>query len=427
MQNFTNILKRNQQAHIQRFKRWHEHPFVLPIGVFIVLVVVGVFAMFLYSSRTHTTFHPNTSYIAIISHDHETQTVPTKEPTVGGLLTKLNIHLGKGDRVEPSANTAIEQDNIRINIYRALPITIYDGTTTTTTFSAAATARSVVAEAGMPLYGEDIVRAAPAENLITQQSLGERITIERSVPVTLNVYGTLLSLHTHARTVADLLRNKHVVVGKADTVIPDQSTAITPNMQVFVNRKGTQIVTVTEQIPAPVQTITDSSLSFGTSAVRQQGSPGMQILTYQVNTQNGVEVGRTLLQTVVTVQPVTQVVAQGLAVSVPADKAGVMAEAGISSSDYQYVDYIMSHESGWCPTKWQGQHDCPAYYVPLHSEDSGFGYGIGQATPGSKMAGFGADWRTNVVTQLKWANSYAIRSKGSWAGAYNYWVAHHNW
>jgi hypothetical protein len=47
-------------------------------------------------------------------------------------------------------------------------------------------------------------------------------------------------------------------------------------------------------------------------------------------------------------------------------------------------------------------------------------YGIPQALPGSKMASFGADWRTNPITQLKWMNHYVLRRYGSWAKA----VAH---
>ena len=29
-------------------------------------------------------------------------------------------------------------------------------------------------------------------------------------------------------------------------------------------------------------------------------------------------------------------------------------------------------------------------------------YGIPQALPGSRMAAFGADWRTNPATQIRW-------------------------
>lgn len=411
----------------QRFKRWHEHPFGIPIAVFLGLVLVSGLAL-LILALTHktTTFRPDTNYIAIIKHDGETQTVPTNQPTVGKLLHKLGIPISKKDRVEPSLDTLIQQDNLRINIYRAVPVTIVDGAQTITTYSAAATPRSIVESAGMTLYAEDAVTAEPAANIVAQQSVAERIVINRAVPVTLNVYGAVLSLRTHDTTVRQLLHDRGVKLRSQDTVIPTIDTPITANMQIFVNRKGTQIVTETQAIPAPVQTVTDNSLSFGTTAVRQQGSPGTQVLTYQVNTVNGVETGRTLLQSITTVQPVPQIIARGQAVSIPADKQAVMAQAGIAASDYKYVDYIASHEGGWCPTKIQGHHDCPQYMsasdVPAYG-----GYGIFQATPGSKMASAGSDWATSAVTQIRWATGYAVGRYGSWAGAYNHWVASHNW
>jgi len=129
---------------------------------------------------------------------------------------------------------------------------------------------------------------------------------------------------------------------------------------------------------------------------------------------------------VVTVQPVTQIIAKGKAVQIPSDKQAVMALAGIGSGDYAYVDYIVSHESGWCPTKLQGNPGaCPAY--PPDSMPSYLGYGLGQATPGTKMAPFGSDWQVSAVTQLKWATSYAVGRYGSWGAAYNHWQANHNW
>jgi hypothetical protein len=90
-----------------------------------------------------------------------------------------------------------------------------------------------------------------------------------------------------------------------------------------------------------------------------------------------------------------------------------MSEAGIPAADFGYVDYIISHESGWDPVKWNY---------------SGTGaYGLGQALPASKMAAFGADYMTDPVTQLKWANAYACGRYGSWANAYAHWLDHRSW
>ncbi len=91
-----------------------------------------------------------------------------------------------------------------------------------------------------------------------------------------------------------------------------------------------------------------------------------------------------------------------------------MRAAGIAESDFGYVEYIVSHESGWDPLKY-------------NYAGSG-AYGLGQALPASKMAPFGADYMTNPITQLRWANDYAVsHGYGSWANAYYFWLQHAYW
>lgn len=93
-------------------------------------------------------------------------------------------------------------------------------------------------------------------------------------------------------------------------------------------------------------------------------------------------------------------------------KNQIMAAAGISSSDYTYVDYIVSKESGW-------------NYLISNSVSGA--YGLCQALPGSKMSSSGSDWATNPETQMRWCNSYALSRYGSWQAAYNYWLENNWW
>ena len=48
-------------------------------------------------------------------------------------------------------------------------------------------------------------------------------------------------------------------------------------------------------------------------------------------------------------------------------------------------------------------------------------YGLGQAYPPAKMAPYGADWRTNPWTQLKWFRAYVADRYGSCAAAQEFW------
>jgi uncharacterized protein YabE (DUF348 family) len=398
-----------------------HHPFAVPFMTFAVLITVTALALTL-AGATHHLDMPTDAKIVIISHDHIQQTVPSRDATVGALLRKLNIHLNEGDVVEPAQTSHIDQDQFRINIYRAVPVDIVDGTNQTFTYSAATTARSIAARAGVAVYAEDAATVVPVQNFVKTNVIGQQVVIDRSVPINFNLYGTPLALRTRAQTVGDLIKQKNIKLAKDDQVTPSLDTPLTPNIQIFVTRNGIKIESVAQPIAMPVQAIQDPSLAYGTSAIRQQGSAGSQVVTYQDILRNGIVVGRSVLQIVVTQPAITQIVVTGTSLS---GIKGDMALAGIAASDYNYVDYIVSHESGWCPTKAQGQYGgCPPY---AGSVPSSGGYGLCQSTPGSKMSSAGSDWQTNPITQLRWCSGYAEGRYGSWSAAYNHWVSYHNW
>lgn len=85
-----------------------------------------------------------------------------------------------------------------------------------------------------------------------------------------------------------------------------------------------------------------------------------------------------------------------------------MAAAGIAESDWGYVNYIVSKESGWNPNA-----------VNRSSGASG----LVQALPCGKVPGNCFD----PVDNLRWATGYATGRYGSWEGAYNFWSRNHWW
>jgi resuscitation-promoting factor RpfB len=335
------------KKHIRRAKRAVRHPlFTVPTATFLVLLTLGSIGIISVSGGKPN-FHPSDTYVVIITHDGVQQTVPTRAPTVGVLLARLHIALNTGDVVEPSKSTPIVQQDFRVNVYRAVPVEIVDGAQHTFTYSAAVTPRAIVQQAGVSIYPEDYVSVVPTENFLNDDAIGERVVIDSATPVSVNLFGTPATVRTHATTVGALIKDEKIKLGSGESVTPAASTPVTPNMAVFFTRKGTQIQTVTQSIATPVQTVQDSSLSFGTTVVRQQGSAGTQLITYQLNLQNGQVVSKTQIQSVVTVQPVPEIIAEGQAVQIPSDQQAIMALAGIPSGDFAYVSYIVSHESGW--------------------------------------------------------------------------------
>lgn len=86
-----------------------------------------------------------------------------------------------------------------------------------------------------------------------------------------------------------------------------------------------------------------------------------------------------------------------------------MSAAGIAEGDWGYVDYIVSRESGWNPNA---------------TNSSSGACGLVQALPCSKVGGAGG---YDPVSNLQWANGYAVGRYGSWANAYAFWTSNHWW
>lgn len=408
-----------------RSKDMTNHPFVIPVSVFLVMFSLTVLIFISWGGKT---IAPYDSKIVKLSIDGQVQTIPTRAKTVKELLQRAEIKLNEGDLVEPAAETEIIEDNFRVNIHRAYPVTILDGDKRIQTLSAASSPRSVATRAGLNVFPEDNIQVESTDGFLQEGIVGQKIVIKRATPVFINLYGTSIAVRTHSSTVGELVKEKNIVLAPQDQLTPAPETTLTNGTLIFVIRAGSQIVSIEEAIAAPQQFIDDPNLSFGTNVVRQVGSKGKKVVTYQIETANGREVNRKIIQSVIAIEPVTEIVARGRAVYVSPDITTIMHSAGIAESDYAYVNYIISRESGWCPTKWQGQIGyCPASYQQTHDPNSGWGYGLCQSTPAIKMATAGSDWTSNPATQLKWCSGYATGRYGSWSGAYSFWLAHHWW
>lgn len=294
---------------IKSFRKASRHPWAVPVITFGVLLLITLIGLGVYSRFNHTAPKP-ARYIVIISHDHAKQIVPSDEPTVGALLKKLHLTLNRGDVVEPALTARINANEYRINIYRALPVEIDDGGSKTYTFSAAKTPRAIVQQDGLNLYPEDMVTTSEATNFISQGAIGQVVSIKRSQPINLILYGTPIVTRTHSDTVRQMLAEKNIKMQPGDTVQPSLDTPVTAGMNVFVLHAGTTVTTSVQPIPEPIQYINDPSLSEGTTAIRQMGSPGQLLQTYVLNKVTG---AKSDLQQVQVEAPVTEVVAVGTA------------------------------------------------------------------------------------------------------------------
>lgn len=107
------------------------------------------------------------------------------------------------------------------------------------------------------------------------------------------------------------------------------------------------------------------------------------------------------------------VLADAPTVQTPAigDHSALMAAAGINVGDYSYVEYIIAHESSWNAT--------------AHNPSGA--YGVCQALPAQKMESAGSDYMTNIITQLRWCDSYAKSRYRGWSQSYQHWISARWW
>ena len=101
------------------------------------------------------------------------------------------------------------------------------------------------------------------------------------------------------------------------------------------------------------------------------------------------------------------------AATITGDKYTWLAQSGIPQSEWQYVDHIVSKESGWRPCAYYpSQNNCGASPTTA--------CGLAQSLPCGKQSVYG-HW-TDPVANLKWMNDY-VKKYGGWAGAYAFWTA----
>lgn len=93
-----------------------------------------------------------------------------------------------------------------------------------------------------------------------------------------------------------------------------------------------------------------------------------------------------------------------------------MTQAGIPQAEWQYVDYIVSRESGWKPCAYYpSKNDCSA--SPTSA------CGLAQSLPCGKQSKFG-HW-TDPVANLKWQYEYVTGRYGGYKQAYEFWSINH--
>lgn len=275
------------------------------VAVFL-LVTAGLLtfgAMRVYAADTATV--PTGRIITLYDRGVERSFV-TEAHTIRAALEGAGVIVDERDRVEPELDHELVAASYSVNMYRARPLVVVDGANRQLIMTAAQLPEQIAAEANIPLYPEDTVTYDyPADILNDGAAL--QFVINRATTVKLTLYGKIMTVRTHAATIGAMLAEKEVTLRDDDRSSVALATPITEGMEVRVWREGKQTITAEEDVNFSIEKIQDANRDAGYREVRTAGIKGQRTVTYEIVIQDGKEVERKEIASVVTKEPIRQV------------------------------------------------------------------------------------------------------------------------
>lgn len=274
------------------------------------VVIAGLF--FVTRSAVALEQGPASGEHLITVYDHGIErTFVSNAHTVKEALGRVGISIQSADSVEPKANTELVAKNYRVNVYRARPVLVVDGATRNRIMTAEQSPQRIVEASGSKLYDEDITRFERVDDIVSDGGAGLRLVIDRATVFQFTQYGKTFEARTQAKTVGDMLKEKGIVLGAQDGTSLPLSTPITGGMSVSVWRNGKQTITQEEVIAKPTEEVKDADQAVGYRALKTQGTDGKKNVTYEIEMRDGKEIGRTVVASVTTLEPIKEVVTVG--------------------------------------------------------------------------------------------------------------------
>lgn len=253
----------------------------------------------------------DSSRIVSLYADGSKKVITTQSTTVKEAVVAADVHLHEGDLVEPNLDTTMPAGFFNVNIYRARPVVVVDGSKQLLVQTALQSPKLIAESAGVKTYPEDRFSIKTIVDPTSVGTVGQKVTIDRATPVIIEADGKKTVVRTQQQTVGELLSERDVALGPQDTVDTPRDTKIVPNLVIKVSRVKVVLAREEAKIERQVETVKDPELEAGTTRVREEGRDGKKVSMFRVSYNDGVESGRQLLSQQVTEQPVTKVIVVG--------------------------------------------------------------------------------------------------------------------
>jgi uncharacterized protein YabE (DUF348 family) len=202
---------------------------------------------------------------------------------------------------------SLRPQSLRIALHKAIPVHIIDDGQETSILTTRQSVGDVLLAQDIPLYLGDLI----TPDLSTPLAAGATITIERAIPLSIQVDGRTLKTRTRSATVAEALAQEKVALVGQDYTLPAENAAITPNVKIKVVRVAEALEIDKETTDFETLWISRDDLELDTQQIEQQGQEGVTKTRTRVVYENGEEISRVEEETWLEQEPADKIIAYG--------------------------------------------------------------------------------------------------------------------
>ncbi|MDT2008160.1 DUF348 domain-containing protein [Rhodococcus opacus] len=238
--------------------------------------------------------------------DGETISLSTMTTSVDAALSDAGYSISDRDVVAPERDATLSDgDTVVLRRAREVSLTV-DGQPKTV-WTTALTVEDALKQFDL---GEDVHVSA---------SRSQRLPLDGAALDVLNPLVVKLTdgalpvtdVRMAAPTVGEFLAAHGAPLEQADTVVPSVDTPLAEGMDVTVTRDRTETKVETLPLAPEEQRIEDPTMNMSRTVVENPGFPGVQDVTFAVNTVNGKEIGRNQVSATVTTPAQPKVIRVG--------------------------------------------------------------------------------------------------------------------
>lgn len=234
--------------------------------------------------------------------DGQTRTIHAFGDSVADVLASEKLTIGGHDIVSPAPSAAVK-DGTQVTVRYGRQLTVAIDGRSRQYWTTELTVEQALQQVG--LRAESARLSVDRSLPLGRQGLSMKLNTRKDI--TLVVAGKSTKVTSYAGTLAELLAEQKLTVGKLDRLSAVPTTPLLTGSTVTLDRVEQREVSETLSAAFKTTSTESSSLERGTTKITTKGKPGTLKVTYLDTYTNGRRTARKTITTVTVTAPVTQV------------------------------------------------------------------------------------------------------------------------